>query len=98
LRTQGAFRQSRHNSLRGVGGGQVVDGVPIAQRPPEVEERAVPGHWESDLITGFASSYIATLVERYSRFTMLVQVNGKDTNTGSGLMVSMSSLPGCVNL
>ena len=81
LRTQRAFRRSRHSSLRGAGCGQIVDGVSIAQRPPEIEDRAVPGHWEGDLIAGFADSYIATLVERQSRFTMLVKVNGKDTKT-----------------
>ncbi len=81
LRTQRAFRQSRHSSLRGTGRGQIVDGVSIAERPPEIEDRAVPGHWEGDLIAGFADSYIATLVERHSRFTMLVKVNGKDTRT-----------------
>jgi IS30 family transposase len=81
LRTHRAFRQSRCSSLRGAGRGQIVDGVSIAERPPEIEDRAVPGHWEGDLIAGFANSYIATLVERHSRFTMLVKVNGKDTNT-----------------
>jgi len=81
LRTQRAFRQSRRSSLRGTGRGQIVDGVSIAERPPEIEDRAVPGHWEGDLIAGFADSYIATLVERASRFTMLVKVGAKDTNT-----------------
>lgn len=81
LRSQRTFRKPRRSSLRGMQRGQIVDGVPIADRPPEVEDRAVPGHWEGDLIAGFANSYIATLVERHSRFTMLVKVNGKDTNT-----------------
>ena len=81
LRTQRTFRQSRGSSLRGAGRGQIVDGISIADRPPEIEDRAVPGHWEGDLIAGFAASYIATLVERQSRFTMLVKVNGKDTNS-----------------
>jgi IS30 family transposase len=81
LRTQRAFRQSRHSNLRGTGRGQIVDGISIRERPAAVEDRAVPGHWEGDLIAGFANSYIATLVERHSRFTMLVKVNGKDTQT-----------------
>lgn len=81
LRTQRSFRQSRQSSTRGQCRGQIVDGVSIRERPPEVEDRAVPGHWEGDLIVGFANSYIATLVERHSRFTMLVKVNGKDTNS-----------------
>ena len=79
LRTQRGFRQSRHSSNRGQRRGQIVDGISIADRPPEIEDRAVPGHWEGDLIAGFASSYIATLVERHSRFTILVKVSGKDT-------------------
>lgn len=81
LRSQRAFRHSRHSSRRGKRRGQIVDGVSIAERPAEVEDRAVPGHWEGDLLAGFASSYVATLVERQSRFTMLVKVNGKDTRT-----------------
>jgi IS30 family transposase len=94
LRTQRAFRQSRRSSLRGTGRGQIVDGVSIAERPPEIEDRAAPGHWEGDLIAGFADSYIATLVERLSRFTMLVKVNGKDTNTVvSALSKQVRKLP-----
>ena len=81
LRTQRAYRKPKHSSLKGLRLGQIVDAVPIADRPPEVEDRAVPGHWEGDLIAGFANSFIATLVERHSRFTMLVKVNGKDTTT-----------------
>jgi IS30 family transposase len=81
LRTQRAFRQSRRSGLRGASRGQIVDAASIAERPPEIEDRAVPGHWEGDLIAGFADLYIATLVESQSRFTMLVKVNGKDTHT-----------------
>lgn len=81
LRTQRTYRKPRRSSLRGLQRGQIVDGIPIADRPPEVEDRAVPGHWEGDLIAGFANSYIATLVERHSRFTMLVKVKGKDTHS-----------------
>lgn len=57
----------------------IVDGVSIHQRPPEVEDRAVPGHWEGDLLMGGVSSQIATLVERRSRYVMLVKVGSKDT-------------------
>jgi IS30 family transposase len=59
----------------------VVEGISIHQRPPEVEDRAVPGHWEGDLLMGGASSQIATLVERHSRYVMLVKVDSKDTVT-----------------
>lgn len=59
--------------------GQTKDAVSIRERPPEAEDRSIPGHWEGDLITGAKNSHIATLVERHSRFTMLVQVDGKDT-------------------
>jgi len=59
----------------------VIDGISIHQRPPEVEDRAVPGHWEGDLLMGGASSQIATLVERHSRYVMLVKVTSKDTVT-----------------
>lgn len=81
LRTQRVFRQSRHSNIRGLRRGQIIDGVPIAHRAPEVEDRAVPGHWEGDLIAGRGNTHIATLVERHSRFTMLVKVTGKDTTT-----------------
>jgi len=59
----------------------IVDGISIHQRPPEVEDRAVPGHWEGDLLMGGTGSQIATLVERHSRYVMLVKVHSKDTVT-----------------
>src|ERR1051325_4977210 len=57
----------------------VVEGISIRQRPPEVEDRAVPGHWEGDLLMGSTGSQIATLVERRSRYVMLVKLESKDT-------------------
>jgi len=59
--------------------GQIVDAISIRQRPAEAEDRAIPGHWEGDLLAGAKNSYIATLVERHSRFAMLIKVPSKDT-------------------
>lgn len=74
--------------------GQIRDAVSIRERPPEAEDRAIPGHWEGDLITGARNSHIATLVERHSRFTMLVQVDGKDTiSVIAGLVREAQRLP-----
>jgi IS30 family transposase len=58
---------------------QIVDAVSIRQRPAEVEDRALPGHWEGDLLSGAKNSYIAILVERHSRFAMLIKVPSKET-------------------
>ncbi len=75
-------------------GGQIVEAVSIRDRPSDVEDRVIPGHWEGDLILGANSSYIATVVERQSRFTMLVKVAGKDTNSVvSALAAQMIKLP-----
>lgn len=81
LRTQRVFRQSRHSNIRGLRRGHIIDGVSIANRAPEIEDRAIPGHWEGDLIAGRGNTHIATFVERHSRVTMLVKVSGKDTRT-----------------
>jgi IS30 family transposase len=79
LRTKRRIRRSRHSSVHGHRSGQIVDAISIRERPAEIEDRAIPGHWEGDLLGGTKNSHIATLVERHSRFTMLVKVPSKDT-------------------
>ena len=81
LRRRRTMRRSQHASTAGQQRGQIVDAVSIRERPAEVEDRAVPGHWEGDLLTGAGNSHVATLVERQSRFLMLVRVPGKDTTS-----------------
>jgi IS30 family transposase len=81
LRRKRAMRRSRHKTLKGDGLGQITNAVSIRERPASVEDRAVPGHWEGDLIMGSNNSQIATLVERHTRYLMLVRVPSKDTKT-----------------
>lgn len=81
LRRSRSIRRPRTSSRSNRGQGQIIDAVSISQRPPEAADRAVSGHWEGDLLAGAANSHIATLVERRSRFVMLVAVDGKDTRS-----------------
>jgi IS30 family transposase len=81
LRRQRTMRRSRHTTLKGKGLGKITDTVSIRERPASVEDRAVPGHWEGDLIFGSQRSYIATLVERHTRYVMLAKVASADTDT-----------------
>jgi len=81
LRFKRRIRRSRHARDSGHRMGQIVDAISIRERPAEIEDRAIPGHWEGDLLGGTKNSHIATLVERHSRFTMLVKVSSKDTAT-----------------
>ena len=79
LRTKRRIRRSRHSRVGGQSRGQIVDAISIRERPAEIEDRAIPGHWEGDLLGGTNNSHIATLVERHSRFVALVKVTSKDT-------------------
>jgi IS30 family transposase len=81
LRSERLMRRSVHARAGGKSHGRIVDAISIRERPAEVEDRAIPGHWEGDLLAGTGNSHIATLVERQSRFTMLVKVPSKDTAT-----------------
>jgi IS30 family transposase len=81
LRSQRLIRRSRHARADGQSHGQIVDAISIRERPAEVEDRAIPGHWEGDLLAGTSNSHIATLVERHLRFVILVEVPSKDTAT-----------------
>ncbi len=81
LRTRRVMRHAQSASTAGQPRGQITEAVSIHERPPEIDTRVVPGHWEGDLIAGAHHTHIATLVERVSRFTMLVRVEGKDTAT-----------------
>lgn len=80
LRTRRQMRQAKGGTAKN-GLGQIVDAISIRERPAEAEDRAVPGHWEGDLLAGANNTHIATLVERHTRFAMLIKVGSKDTAT-----------------
>jgi IS30 family transposase len=81
LRRTRGMRRSRHYSMKTGTHGRITETVSISERPAEAEDRAVPGHWEGDLLFGSNNSQIATLVERHTRYVMLVRVARKDSET-----------------
>ncbi len=94
LRSGRVMRRSTFATNKGQPRGAIIDAVSIRERPAQAEDRAVPGHWEGDLLAGARNSHIATLVERRSRFVMLVKVAGKDTTSVvRALSKQMTKLP-----
>ena len=95
LRRTRGIRRSRHHTQKTADHGRIKDTVSIRERPASVEDRAVPGHWEGDLLIGSKNSQIATLVERHTRYVMLVKVNSKDTETVINALTKQArKLPG----
>jgi IS30 family transposase len=88
LRSKRSMRRSKPVDPNGDRRGHIEDIVSIRQRPATVEDRAVPGHWEGDLLSGPNNSYIATLVERHTRYVMLAKVAGKDTCAGKPYLLA----------
>jgi IS30 family transposase len=87
LRRTRAMRRSRHHTQKSDDRRRIRDAVSISERPATVEDRAVPGHWEGDLLCGTSGSQIATLVERHSRYVMLVKVASKDAETFANTLI-----------
>ncbi len=81
LRSGRAIRRSRHASSKSDSRGSLTDMISIRERPASVEDRAVPGHWEGDLLCGSSNSYIVTLVERHSRYVLLAKVPNRDSQS-----------------
>ena len=94
LRSQRAIRRSRHATAKSDQRGRIVDAVSIRERPASVEDRAVPGHWEGDLLCGSSNSHIVTLVERHSRYVMLAKVANRDSRSVVNALIEQArSLP-----
>ena len=95
LRRTRVMRRSRHHTQKTGDHGRITNTVSISERPASVDDRAVPGHWEGDLISGSNNSHMATLVERHTRYVMLVKLNGKDTETVINALIKQAhKLPG----
>jgi len=81
LRTRRPIRRSRHASAKKDQRGRIPDAVSISERPASADDRAVPGHWEGDLLCGSKNSFVVTLVERHSRYVLLAKIAGRATNS-----------------
>ena len=90
LRSGRAIRRSRHATGKGDQRGSLVDAISIRERPASVEDRAVPGHWEGDLLCGSANSYVVTLVERHSRYVMLAKVPNRDSQSVTTALIALT--------
>lgn len=94
LRSKRTMRRGKRSSTEGQRRGQIIGAVSIRDRPAEIAARLKPGHWEGDLIAGAGNTHVATLVERYSRYVILVRVRGKDTaNVVGALIQKVRDLP-----
>jgi IS30 family transposase len=90
LRSKRVMRRSKHSSLKKQGLGKIVNAISISERPASAEDRAIPGHWEGDLIQGTNNTFIATLVERHSRYVMLAKLENKNSSTVIAALIKQS--------
>ena len=90
LRTERTIRRSKHSTMKKCRLGQIKNITLISECPASAEDRAVPGHWEGDLIAGSNNTYIAALVERHTRYVILAKVKGKDTETVVTALIKQS--------
>jgi len=90
LRSGRAIRRSRHAPSKGDQRGSLVDAISIRERPASVEDRAIPGHWEGDLLCGSSNSYVVTLVERHSRYVMLAKVPNRDSQSVTTALIALA--------
>ena len=91
LSSRRTIRRSRHSTRKGHGKGQIADMISIHQRPATVEDRVVPGHWEGDLISGASNSSIVTVVERSTRYLVLIKVSNKKTETVVSALIEQAN-------